>query len=74
MYYVIKRQHSIPLQHFIGFAVSKYIASKNNDHVIFEFEKNGKTERKWVKREDVVLLTKDKKYFLEIFKQFKETE
>ncbi|QFR48331.1 hypothetical protein FJR48_00760 [Sulfurimonas lithotrophica] len=74
MYYVIKRQHSVPLQHFIGFAVNKFITSINSENVIFEFEKNGKTERKWVKREDVVLLTKDKKYFLEIFNQFKETE
>jgi hypothetical protein len=74
MYYVIKRQHSKPLQHFIGFVVKKYIASKNTENVIFEFEKDGKTERKWVKREDVILLTDNKEYFLEIFNKFKETE
>lgn len=64
----------MPQQHFIGFAVSKYIAAKNNTNVIFEFNKNGKTERKWVKREDIVLLTDNKEYFLETFKKFKETE
>jgi len=73
MYYVIKRQHK-PLHHFIGFAVDKYITSKSNDNVIFEFNKGGKVERKWVKREDVILLTDDKKYFLETFNKFKETE
>lgn len=74
MYYVIKKQHNRPMQHFIGFSVNKYIAAKNNDNVIFEFNKDGKIERKWVKREDVILLTDDKKYFLETFKKFKETE
>lgn len=74
MYYVIKKQHKQPLQHFIGFAVKKYIASKNTENVIFEFEKNGKTERKWVKREDVILLTDNKEYFLETFNKFRETE
>ncbi len=74
MYYVIKKQHQQPLRHFIGFAVDKYIASKNNDNVIFEFNKDGKTERKWVKREDVILLTDNKEYFLETFNKFKNIE
>ena len=74
MYYVIKQQHASQLQHFIGFAVEKYIASKNNEHVIFEFNKDGKVDRKWVKREDIILLTGDKKYFFEILNQLKATE
>ena len=74
MYYVIKKQHKIPLQHFIGFVVKKYIASKNTGSVIFEFDKGGKIERKWVKREDIVLLTDDKEYFLKALKKFKDTE
>ena len=74
MYYVIKQQKNSPLQHFIGFIVNKYIASKNNEHVIFEFTKNGKVERKWVKKDEIILLTDDKKYFLEVFNQFKATE
>ncbi len=74
MYYVIKQQHTTPLHHFIGFVVEKYIASKNNEHIIFEFQKENKTERKWVKKEDIILLTEDKTFFLEILNQFKVTQ
>ncbi|WP_373071649.1 hypothetical protein [Sulfurimonas sp.] len=74
MYYVIKRQHAQPLHHFIGFVVKKYITSKTSENVIFEFEKDGKVERKWVKREDIILLTDNKQYFLDTFKKFKQTE
>lgn len=74
MYYVIKQQHKIPLHHFIGFVVEKYIASKNNDTIIFEFKKGDKVERKWVKKEDIILLTEDKKFFLETLNKFKSTE
>ena len=74
MYYVIKKQHKIPLQHFIGFVVNKYIASKNNEHVIFEFVKDGKPNRKWVKKDEIILLTDDKKFFMKIMDQFKNVE
>lgn len=59
---------------FIGFQVPKYIAAKNNEHVIFEFIKDGKPQRKWVKKDEVILLTDDKKYFMKIMKQFKDVE
>ena len=74
MYYVIKKINTQPLQHFIGFMVDKYIASKNTQTVIFEFKKDGKTQRKWIKREDIILLTDNKDYFLKIMKRFKATE
>ena len=74
MYYVIKQQQSIPMRHFIGFVVNKYIASKSNKNVIFEFTKNGKIERKWVKKSEIVLLTDNKEYFLDILNQLKVTE
>ncbi|WP_321777251.1 hypothetical protein [Sulfurimonas sp.] len=74
MYYVIKKQHATPLSTFIYFPVPKYIASKNNANVIFEFMKNGKPERKWVKKEDIVLLTEDKEFFLKTVKNFKSVE
>ncbi len=74
MYYVIKRHNSQPLQHFIGFVVDRYITSKTSQNVIFEFVKDGKSERKWVNREDIILLTDDKKYFIETFNKFRETE
>jgi len=74
MYYVIKRQYIAPTHRFIGFIVSKYIASKAGDNVIFEFSKDGKTQRKWVKKDDLVLLTDDKAYFIEILNQFRAVE
>ena len=74
MYYVIKRQKDSPLKCFIGFQVPKYIASKTNDNVIFEFIKDGKSQRKWVAKDDIVLLTQDKEFFLKIMSRFKEVE
>nr|WP_321267016.1 hypothetical protein [uncultured Sulfurimonas sp.] len=74
MYYVIKKQHETPLSTFISFPVPKYIASKNSDNVIFEFQKDGKPLRKWVKKEDIILLTRDKEYFTKIVEHFKEVE
>jgi len=74
MYYVIKKQSNKPGSTFIGFAVPKYIASKNNENVILLFSKDGKVIRKWVKLSDVILLTEDEKYYLKIMKQFEEVE
>ncbi|MCK9492256.1 MAG: hypothetical protein M0Q24_09200 [Sulfurimonas sp.] len=74
MYYVIKKQHATPLSTFIGFPVGKFIASKNSDNVIFEFQKDGKPLRKWVKKEDIVLLTDNKEYYQKTLKHFSEIE
>jgi len=74
MYYVIKRQKDNPLKCFIGFQVPKYIASKNNDNVIFEFKKDGKAQRKWVAKDDIVLLTEDKETFVKTMNKFREVE
>ena len=74
MYYVIKRQRTSALKTFINFSVPKYIASKNNANVIFEFIKNGKPERKWVKKEDIILLTQDKEFFIKTVEHFKSVE
>lgn len=74
MYYVIKKQLNNHPVTCIGFAVEKYIASKTNKNVIFLFLQDGKVVRKWVKLEEIVLLTDDKAYFLKILKQFKEVQ
>jgi len=74
MYYVIKKQTDRLPTTFIGFGVEKYIASKKNKNVIFLFLKDGKVIRKWVKLEDIILLTEDKNYFLKIMKQFQNVE
>lgn len=74
MYYVIKRQTSSPSSCFLGFKVPKYIASKNSDNVIFEFDKDGKAIRKWIKKDEIILLTEDKEFYLQTIKQFQDIE
>jgi len=74
MYYIIKRQYDTPPTYFVGFAVPKYITSKNTTNIILEFIKDGKPLRKWIKKDDVVLLTNDKKYFLETMEKFKAVQ
>jgi hypothetical protein len=74
MYYVIKRNPDVPMSCFLGFAVPKYTVGKNSENVIFEFQKNGKAQRKWVKKDEIVLLTQDKQFFLKTMKQFKDVE
>ena len=74
MYYVIKKQPDQPLRSFVGFKVPKYIASKNSDNVIFEFIIDDKPQRKWIKKEEIILLTKDKGYFLKILAKLQATQ
>jgi len=74
MYYVIKKQPHSPVQCFIGFKAPKYIAAKNSDNVIFEFMKDNKVIRKWVKKDEIVLLTEDKDFFTKTMDQFKAVE
>ena len=74
MYYVIKKQPDSIEQSFIGFQVPKYIAAKNNNHVILEFTIKDKVTRKWVAKEEIILLTDNKAYFLKIMKEFKGIE
>ena len=74
MYYVIKKQVDKLPSTFMGFAAPKYIASRQNEHVIFLFQKEDRVIRKWVKLDEIILLTEDKDYFLKIMKQFKKVE
>lgn len=74
MYYVIKRQTHTPPSYFIGFRVPKFIVSKSSKNVIFEFSKDGKPDRRWVKKDEIVLLTKDKDYFDKVLNRFKDIE
>ena len=74
MYYVIKKQVNKPGSTFMGFAVPKYIASKKSENVIFLFQKDGKVIRKWVKLEDIILLTADEAYYEKVMQQFRDVE
>ena len=74
MYYVIKKNIGNPTSCFMGFSVPKYIVTKGSDNVIFEFKKDGKVTRKWIKKEEIVLLTDDKEFFIKTMDQFKSVE
>ena len=74
MYYIIKRQYDTPPTYFVGFSVPKYIAARNTENIILEFIKDGKPLRKWLKKKDIILLTDNKKYFLETMNKFKAIE
>jgi len=74
MYYVIIKQDNNPSSHFFGFLCQKYIAAKNTNNVIFELIRDGKTIRKWIDKNEIILLTDDKAYFVELMHQFKEVE
>ena len=74
MYYVIMKQRDKPGSTFLGFSTPKYIATKNSDSVIFEFTKDGKILRKWIKKEELILLTADKEYFQTIMKKFQDVQ
>jgi len=74
MYYVIKKQENKPGTPFIGFAAPKYIASKQNENVIFLFSKDDKVIRKWVKLKDIILLTDNKEFFAKTLKEFQNTQ
>jgi len=74
MYYIIKKQLDNPLTTFINFQVPKYIASKSSDSVIFEFEHDGKAQRKWIPKSEIILLTEDKEFFLKTIRKFKAVE
>ena len=74
MYYVIKKNLDNPTSCFMGFAVPKYIVTKGSDNVIFECKTDGKVTRKWIKKEEIILLTDDKEFFIKTMNQFKEVE
>ncbi len=74
MYYVIKKILDKPLASFMGFKVPKYITSKSSDNVIFEFTKDGKTIRKWIKKDEIILLTDNQELFLKTMSQFEAVE
>ncbi len=74
MYYVIKRNVGNLTSCFMGFTVPKYIATKGSDNVIFEFTKDEKVTRKWIKKEEIILLTDDKEFFIQTMSQFKAIE
>jgi len=63
MYYVIQRHQGDPKKHYLAYNVPKYISSENSQNIIFEFQHNGVSKRKWAPKEEIILLTDDKELF-----------
>ena len=74
MYYVIKKPTVANPSQYISFQVEKYISNKQNDTVIFELNINGKVVRKWVKKDEIILLTQDREFFIKTLKEFRSVE
>lgn len=74
MYFVIKKILSKPIPEVVGFEVLKYIATKGSTNVIFEFKKDDKIIRKWIDKNEIILLTADKEFFLKTLANFKKIE
>jgi hypothetical protein len=74
MYYVIKKHTIENPSQYISFQVEKFIANKNNDTVIFELKIDGKIVRKWVKKDEIILLTQDREFFIKTLQQFRALE
>lgn len=74
MYYVIKKHTVANPSQYISFQVGKFISNKNNNTVIFELNINGKVVRKWVKKDEIILLTEDRDFFIKTLKEFRSIE
>jgi len=74
MYYVIIKKPQTNPTEFMGFKVPKFITKKHSDNVIFEFKIDGKVIRKWINKNDILLVTKDKAFYLKIMQQFKQVQ
>ena len=74
MYYVVQIVHDAKDKHFVSYQVPKYILSEKNANIIFEFGEKPNVKRKWAAKEDIVLLTQDKKFFHAYVKKLIEME
>jgi len=74
MYYVIIKKPQTHPPEFVGFKVPKFITKKHSDNVIFEFTIDGKIVRKWINKSDILLVTKDKAFYLKTMQSFKKVQ
>lgn len=69
MYYVIQRHHGDPKKHYLAYSVPRYLSSEKSQNIIFEFQHDGSTKRKWAAKEDIVLLTDNYDYFKSVLEK-----
>jgi hypothetical protein len=64
MFYVIQRYHGAPHKQYLTYIIARCITSNNSKNIIFEFKKGDEVKRKWVDKEDIVLITHNKQLFV----------
>lgn len=74
MYYVVQELHDSGEKHFITYQVPKYILSNKNENIIFEFGQKPNIKRKWANKNDIILLTENKAFFLAFVEKLKSVE
>lgn len=75
MYYVIQHRHNDPKKYFSAFVVPKFITSKENENVIFEFRMpDGSIKRKWTAKQEIILLTDDEQLFKQVIAKLSITQ
>ncbi len=74
MYYVVQELHDSGEKHFISYQVPKYILSNKNENIIFEFGEKPNIKRKWANKNDIILLTENRKFFLAFVTKLKSME
>lgn len=74
MYYVIQRRHNDPRKHFFTYKVPKFITSKANENIIFEYTLEGQVKRKWAPKQDIILITGDELFYKRVLEQLTSIE
>jgi len=74
MYYVIQALNNAGDKHFISYKVPKYILSNKNENIIFELGEKPNIKRKWAAKNDIILLTENKAFFLAYLKKLTDLE
>ncbi len=75
MYYVIQHRHNDPKKYYSAYVVPRFITSKGNENIIFEFKQpDGSVKRKWTAKKEIILLTDDEKIFKEVLARLTVTQ
>jgi predicted transcriptional regulator len=75
MYYVIQHRHNDPKKYFSAYVVPKFITSKGNENIIFEFvQPDGGVKRKWTAKKEIILLTDNETVFKEVLARLTVTQ
>lgn len=74
MFYVIQRINQSPEKTFLAYKIPKFITSEKNNNVIFEYTVNNEVKRKWAPKHDIIVLTRNKKFFEAVKKRLENKQ